>query len=293
MRRVFVLLLILSACGKNPDPVSSAPSTSDTRPFLTTARGTGRIVPAAESMAWFAEYLEARLPIRFRLRVVGDEEEYRRRIRAGEFDLVHLAPLEYVRVSEAVVPVALALRQDGSSYYHGAIVTRDTSIRTLEQIKGRRVTYVDEASASGFLYPLALLLKNGIDPRRDCAAFEPSGSHENVAINLAQGRYDVGFVLFNAESDFSPRMRGLNIIAISDSIPNGMFAFSRAFMERDSELAARLRAVLFDAAADSEGRAAFSAVFRGEGDRCAPASDANYDPVRETIAILRRHGYLP
>jgi len=155
------------------------------------------------------------------------------------------------------------------------------------------VTYVDNASASGFLYPLALLLKNGIDPYRECSVFEPSGSHENVALNLVQGRYDVGFVRYNDVADLSLEASKLSVIALTDSIPNGMFAVSNAFVARDSELAATLQKVLLDSSTDSEGLAAFSAVFRGEGDRWAPASDADYMPVRRTIEILKSHDRAP
>jgi len=262
---------------------------------LVIARGSDRIVPSADGLAYFSEYLESRLPVRMRIRVIGDPREYQMRIQSGEMDILHLGPLEYVeaRRRSGVEIAALALF-GGTTTYYGMIVTADPSIRQISDLRGKRLTYVDKESASGYLYPLAVLLQEGLDPTRDCAVFAPSGSHENVLLNILQKRFDAGFALFDIRPNVLPpdQIEHLRIIARTPPIPNGGFGFSKEFVSRHPDMSKQIQRIVLSMGNDTEGREALRAVFRG-ADRCVPVKDSDFDPVRTLLATLEQHRRIP
>jgi len=282
----------------SPPPPPAAPPLAPTpqtehRPLLVLGHGTGRIVSAAQDYLLFVAYLEARLPVRCRIRIVPDGAEYQRRIASGEIDLAYLAPFEFVEAREraGAVPIVMPTTLAGSQTYRGIVMTNRPEIQTLSDLRSRRVTFVDDQSASGYLFPLALLYEKGIDPVRDFASFEPSGSHENVVLNVLSGRFDAGFTLEDGNiSEESARLRkNVRTIATTASIPPGMLAFSRVFVRDHPALADSVRKVLEGMSRDEAGRAAFSKIFRGAtGIKRPRVSD--FDGVVRVRDTLRRRG---
>jgi phosphonate transport system substrate-binding protein len=309
-----VLLSLAAAAGialapLDPDPLAGwnedveALRADTDRTVIVHGEYTQSSIGCGAAMAFTADYIEARVPVRFRLRVFDNEAEYLDRLRGGEVDFMHFGPLEYVRAREAagVEPIAAAVK-GGDTFYEGVIATIRPDIRSIEGIRGRRVTYVDRTSASGFLFPLALALEHGIDPRRDCRLFEPSGSHHNAILNLYQGRYDAAFVIGGMIPEAMANLPGRRPADRSDTvayveiartvpIPTALHAVSPAFRARAPDLVERIQKVLLEMGNDSEARAFLQ---RGGLNMYgfAPITDADYASVRRVRALLRRHGYV-
>jgi len=47
------------------------------------------------------------------------------------------------------------------------ISLKTASIHSLKDLNGKRFAFVDYQSASGYLYPMALLEKNGLNPEKN------------------------------------------------------------------------------------------------------------------------------
>ncbi|HEY9071319.1 MAG TPA: phosphate/phosphite/phosphonate ABC transporter substrate-binding protein, partial [Candidatus Ozemobacteraceae bacterium] len=114
----------------------------------------------------------------------------------GAVDFAWLGPTAYVIGSEKIplIPLAKAKRRTGGSYFGVIVARKDSGISRLEEIKGKTIGFVDPESASGYLYPLKVLLDSGVDPQKDCKAVFLQ-KHDAVLSAVWSKKIDVGAVI--------------------------------------------------------------------------------------------------
>ncbi|SMC21607.1 phosphate/phosphite/phosphonate ABC transporter binding protein [Desulfacinum hydrothermale DSM 13146] len=91
-------------------------------------------------------------------------------------------------------------------------VRKDSPIQSLQDIKGKKFMCVKRSSFGGAHMAWRLLLENGIDPTKDCAAFLEGGKHDNVVLAVKNGAADVGTV----RSDTLERMQDEGKISMDE-----------------------------------------------------------------------------
>lgn len=74
------------------------------------------------------------------------------------------------------------------------LVKKDSPIQTLDDMKGKKFMVVKFSSFGGAQMAWRLLLDNGIDPKKDMAAFLEGKKHDNVVLAVKNGVADVGSV---------------------------------------------------------------------------------------------------
>lgn len=128
------------------------------------------------------------------------------------------------------VPFAVRGAADGPQGYHLVVVVRkDSNIKQLADLKGRKVAHTSPSSNSGHLAPLALFPKQGVVPDKDYKIIF-SGKHDQSLLGVKTGDYDAAAVT----SDVFRRMtqRGqlkaedYRVIYESARFPNAAFAHS-------------------------------------------------------------------
>lgn len=85
----------------------------------------------------------------------------------GKIDIVFGEPYNYVLAKEKYGARALVIRKlEGSTEYRSYIFVREESnINTLHDLKGKRFSFTDEISTSGYLLPRIMMFDEGIhDP---------------------------------------------------------------------------------------------------------------------------------
>jgi two-component system sensor histidine kinase TtrS len=92
------------------------------------------------------------------------------------------------------------------------LVRKDSPIRTVGDIRGRRFMCVKYSSFGGAHMAWRLLLENGIDPKTDCAAFLEGDTHDNVVMAVKNNLVDAGTV----RSDTLERMADEGKINMAD-----------------------------------------------------------------------------
>lgn len=228
------------------------------------------------------DYLEAKLGKNIELIVTTDYSSMIEAMRFGRIDLAYFGPLSYVmaRSKSEIEPFA-AMIIDGEPTYRSIIIANaDSGIETFADIKGKKMAYGDRASTSSHLIPKTVLLEQGgIEAKID---YEQHfvGTHDAVAVNVANGNADAGGlseVIFNYVTE-----RGLidksKVKVLGHSKPYPQYPWAMR-SNLNADLKVKIKEA-FVSLKDPEVLAAFKA----EG--FAPITDADYDVIREMGKLL-------
>ncbi|PPK51092.1 phosphate/phosphite/phosphonate ABC transporter substrate-binding protein [Marinobacter persicus] len=118
----------------------------------------------------------------------------------GSADIAWFGPVSYLQAHDRGCAnlLAMAVRKGGSVYYSGIFARKDSGIDSITDIRGKRIALGDVNSTSSFNIPVAMLLREGVDPASDTAKVNLAGSHANVLSALSQGLVDVGGASFDS-----------------------------------------------------------------------------------------------
>lgn len=100
--------------------------------------------------------------------------------------------LEALEQGARIEPLVAPIDQFTARPWYRAcmVVAMNSPIQSLQDLKGKRVAFVNPSSTSGYLMPLAGLLELGIDPKRDFAAVIFGETHAKTEALLEQGKVD-------------------------------------------------------------------------------------------------------
>jgi phosphonate transport system substrate-binding protein len=222
-------------------------------------------------------YLTAKTGHEFRLVIPKDFEDFYETIARNEADFSYSNPYIYIQLADKGYLKAFAntVMEASGDIFRGIIIThRDSPIRTIEDLRGRRVMVVSYKSAGGFLAQKLLLNENKIDVFKDLRLSEGK-RQEEVILNVYRKKVDAGFVRESAldvlkeEIDLSK----IRIIATTQYIANWPFAAAK---KTDESMAMLLQKYLL---ALDDHRVLSAAGIRG----FKAATDGDYDTLRKRI----------
>lgn len=169
----------------------------------------------------FTKYLEQKTNRKINLRVTEEYRQLRSDLLNGKIQFAWVSPLQFVRLraEQPAVRVLATTTQEGSKYYQGYLVIKTKgSIKTLDDLRGKRICYVDKGSASGYLMARYFLRSKGINPNDLLSRF--SGNHSQVLRDLQNGLCDVGATFNEAYGTLSvEETKKVKILAITTKIP--------------------------------------------------------------------------
>lgn len=233
------------------------------------------------------DYIQKHTGIKTELFLATDYTGVIEAMRAGKIDVASFGPLSYVLASDMAGAEAFAkeYRKGAGSMYTGYIITRaDSDINDIKDLKGHSFGFVDPASTGGNLIPRMNMLKNGVDPDKDLTETTYLGSHDQVALAVAHKRVDAGAVMnFNFEAFLD---RGtvpadqFKIIHKSDPFPGSAWCCRKDLPE---ELKQKVREAMFSISLDT---CPELKDFLRKIEKYQPATDADWDSLRETVHIL-------
>lgn len=213
----------------------------------------------------------------FKLVIPRDFEDFYDTIAGGKADFSYSNPYIYIQLADRGYLSAFAttvIRSSGD-IFRGIIITRqDSSIRSVQDLKGKDVMIVSYKSAGGYLAQEMFLAEQGIDVGRDLRVREGK-RQEVVILNVYRGKADAGFVretaleVLKEEIDLS----AIRIVATTSYIANWPFAAVRGV---DARLAAKVRQILLDLSQPGILSAAQIERFR-------TADDTEFNTLRENI----------
>ncbi len=217
----------------------------------------------------------------------------------GTLGFAWLPPLLAIDLEDRkhVVPVALPVRR-GTTSYHSALITRRGGPKTLDEIRGKRIAWVDRESAAGFVIPRMHLIGAGFDVRSLFGAESFVHSHEAVVEAVLSGRADLGATFctldpvtnrvlqagWTARDGTAPKP--VETIALAGPIPNDVIVAGTAV---PVDIRARFLGAL--TSMDAKTRALFDGVLRAEAFR--PASTTHFEPLRRMMLHAKDRADLP
>ncbi|TLN23755.1 phosphate/phosphite/phosphonate ABC transporter substrate-binding protein [bacterium] len=212
-----------------------------------------------------------------------DTQDFEEAFARGDFDFTHTNSLVFAALSHRQGLKLVASEKRGS---YGAkscgtiIVRKDSPIKTLEDLKDKRIIFGPQWAPFGFLAQYALLIEKGYDPEKHLGPyFFPQGTwkHEKIIYSVLYGAYDAGAAPIidleemTAEGKISPD--DFRVIAKSGLAPYCTFGASKKMPD---EAVAKVREALLKITPQTTGEAA--------GERVAVLKRARVDGFEELPA---------
>lgn len=199
MRKLIVLLLIggalasLGGCGRKP---GADPATRELRISMQGSNDDPQIVKRREA---YRKYLGEVTGRPVKLYEASDYNGVIQALASGQVDVATLAGGGYAnvdaQVGSKVAPILTTRRADGGTGYYSALVVKaDSPFRSIQDLKGHALGYVDFNSTSGYLYPRAKMRAAGMDPDHFFSKTAFAGGHTQAVMALANGQFDATFV---------------------------------------------------------------------------------------------------
>jgi phosphonate transport system substrate-binding protein len=237
----------------------------------------------------FGRVLTKLTGIPVRVTVASDYAAVIEALRNRTADLAFVHPGGYVLASrEAKATIVVRNLWHGKSSFTSRIfVRKDSGIKSVEDLRGRTIAFVDPASSSGYIYPMVLLIQKGLVKNRDPKTFFKevvfSGAHDASMRALLNGHVDAiaSFDLAREQYLRDPAERErLIFVAETPEIPEAGIAARPGL---DPAVFAKMRAALLQIRAPE-----YADLLKRlyEIDGFAPAEDRDYDPVRAAMELL-------
>jgi phosphonate transport system substrate-binding protein len=298
------LAAVLYALGPNSSPVlrpselptaSSSPRERPLRIAMSAAFVSEDGVPVYGEIV---DYLSEKAGTRYELVTGLAYGTINQMLADGAVDFGFICGYPYVLAHDKLVPemevlvgpVMKAPRYLGRPvYYSDLVVHRDSTIRSLDDLRGRTYVYNEETSNSGYNMPRSHLVERGLTNGFFGKVLR-SGSHEEsirmVAEGLADASYVDSLVLDYAREQprgHASRVRVIESLGPAPVVP--LVASTRVpAAERE-----RVRRHLLDMHQDERGR---KILDRALVDRFAVVSDEDYDAIRAMEKRARDIGFM-
>jgi len=240
------------------------------------------------------EYLCRATGLKFRQVFPDTFDEHMHMVGRGLIDISFSNPFIYVKIADRYGARAFVrvIEKKGKEKFRGQIICRadNREIKTLADIKGKRLIAVDPTSAGGFLYPMSLMMKHGIR-REDLAeiAFSPGpgGKQEKVVMAVYSGKYDVGLIREGTLDVLADKIdiKEIRILAHTPWYPGWVYAARRGL---DPKVVQKTKQALL--ALDIKNPQHAAILKRAGFIRVIPAKDEDFDPVRELAEFVKAQG---
>jgi phosphate/phosphite/phosphonate ABC transporter binding protein len=221
---------------------------------------------------------------------------------SNNVDVAWLAPFSYALANQKYgANVVLATVRKGQLTYPSVFITADPNIKTLADFKGKKFAFVDPASASGYLYPVAAFKLGGYvtgSPPNLEAYFGSgnvvfAGGHDKVATAVYQGQV-AGGAIFGGPLDpqtgqptdarslivgtkgFEDVFAKVRIIGETQQIPNDTVSVRKGLPEAITK---QIQGGLLKLTTTAEGRRLLFDLY--QIDDLVPVTDSFYDPLRQ------------
>ncbi len=232
------------------------------------------------------QYLEAKIGEPIKVFTATDYAGVIEGMKKGRVDIAWFGPLSYVLAEKEANAEAFAVgvRSDtGLSTYRSLFVVPEGSdVKSIADLKGKSVAFVDPASASGGLIPTYLVKQaTGQMPKEFFGQFTYAGSHDAAEMAVKNKTVDAA-----ADNDITYEKmlkKGLitkesnRVLMYSDPLPGSPMAYRKDLPEATK---AKIRDAILNAHKD------IKVTGYGELAKYDPVTSADYQKIRDLVSEL-------
>ncbi len=139
-----------------------------------------------------ANYLEQKLGVKVEFTPVNDYPAAVEALVNKKVDLVWFGGFTHVqanlRSGGKIVP--LAQREEDTKFQSVFIAKTNSGIKSLNDMKGKQISFGSQSSTSGHLMPRSFLLQAGLNPEKDFRRIAYSGAHDATIASVVSGKVD-------------------------------------------------------------------------------------------------------
>lgn len=238
-----------------------------------------------------AQELQARLNIPVNMYISKNYAGLVEAMKNKKVDFAFFSSSTYVFAEKQAQAKVLLKKVWQEPYYYSAIVVPASSkIKKLEDLKGKRIAFVDEQSSSGYLYPKMALRNKKIEDKDIKVQF--TGNHQASVKALESKQVDAAAVFSDDEKGkqgawikFGDPKAKVRILWMSSPIPNDPFCVRQDFYDEYPKVTHDMMFALIDILEQTADKNTYSEIL-GSRD-LMPATSKQYDPVREMVKALK------
>lgn len=243
----------------------------------------------------FAEYLSQKLGREVNVTLATDYSTIVEAMASGQVDIGIMPPSAYVQARDMGAAKAiltseltdqdevtgLPIEGQLTGTFKGEILVKaDSDIKTLTDLKGKKIATLSPNSASGYIYPVAEMKDAGINPTTDCTLTTVNDIPSEMTAVL-NGQQDACFVFEGARNVFAAKFKeydlfkDLRVLYLTKGdIPNDAIAVQT---DMDEDLKQQIKQVFLNMPKEEEGRTAMALwSHKGYGE----ATESAYDTIR-------------
>ncbi|MBV2167982.1 MAG: phosphate/phosphite/phosphonate ABC transporter substrate-binding protein [Bdellovibrio sp.] len=246
----------------------------------------------ADNAEVLKQYLEKNTPYKYQITIPQSFVAVVEAFGTKRADVAAINTYGYYMAHEKYgVEARLTVIRFGLATYQSQFLARaDSKIKTLKDLTGKKVAFVDPASTSGYLLPMKTLKDRHIEPKQTVFAMK----HDSVISMIYQRQVDAGATYYspprNGHIEDARRLvkiqypdveEKIKIIELSEPIPNDPIVFRKDMPEemKDVIINALLKFV-----ATPDGQKAVDLMLGATNFK--KSSDGDYDSVREMLKTL-------
>jgi phosphonate transport system substrate-binding protein len=233
-----------------------------------------------------AEYLSKEVGEKVTLVIPKDFEAYKAMVENGQVDMGFSNSIVYVQLKKTVNidTLAVSAEKKAGTKFRGIIITRnDSGIDKVQNLKGKKLIFVDKDSAAGYIFQMLLLTKAGMDVNKDFTMLPFAKKHDNVTMAVFNKAADAGGIREDDLDKMKDKvdLSQIKIVGYTDYFPNWP-VYSTPKLNKSAS--AKVKAALLnlkpgDPAAEKILEAAKLSGF-------APITDKDYDLLRQAAKVI-------
>jgi len=232
-----------------------------------------------------AEYLSKETGEKVSLVIPKDFDAFKAIIASGQVDMGFANPLVYVQLKKSdpsLDLLGLASEKAGIKFRGIIIARKDTGIEKVQDLKGKKIIFVEQDSAAGHIFQMLTLSKAGLDVRKDFTKLPFAKKHTNVALAVFNKAADAGGI---REDDLDKMkevvdLSQIKIIAYTDYYPNWPLFSSKKMNKAVSE---KVKTALLKLKPNSPEAQQVAGPAKITG--FAPVVDKDYDLLRQAAKV--------